>query len=331
MSVATTLDVLREAMAAIRENDLPRTRELLHEATLQDPRSETAWLWLANVAETPLEAAVALEKVTTLNPHNEKARAALREIRLPAGIAAAKAQDVVTARRLLRAVVGDDPNCEQGWFWLASATESPHDALSHLQKVLALNPNNSAAHKGVDYFQGKIAKLSGVVTNPQRSAVIQNPTTRTPVADPFDSPSQSSGRFGMPTRELPTLIVLAIDVSRINRKLIGLTLAAEGFQLVEASDAMEAADRIREDGAPDLIVLDGVNPSMETSEFCQILRENPSTSEVPLILLGGKEGLIEQVRAASCGINLFLPKPLQPESLVRAARHLVRSQSSIVG
>ncbi len=331
MSESTTLDVLREAMAAIRENDLPRTRALLHEATRRDPRSETAWLWLANVAETPTEAATALEKITTLNPNNEKARAALRVIRLPAGIAAAKAKDVATARRLLRGAIADDPNCEQGWFWLASATESPHEALGHLQKVLAINPGNVAASKGVEYYQGKIAKHTGAVPKPQQSGTISySATARTPLPDPFESPSQSSGRFAIPTCEL-SRTVLAIDASRTNRKLIGLTLAAEGYQLVEAADAMEAADRIREGGAPDLIVLDGLNPSMDTAEFCQILRENPSTREVPLVLLGGKDGLRDHVRESSCGIDLFLPKPLQPESLLRAARQLVRSDAGVVG
>ena len=77
MTKTSPLELLREAMSAVRAQDRPRTRTLLLEATRLDPRNETAWQWLAGVAESPQESMNALEKVLAINPANEKAKAAL--------------------------------------------------------------------------------------------------------------------------------------------------------------------------------------------------------------------------------------------------------------
>src|SRR5205823_1878567 len=49
--------------------------------------NEMAWMWLANVAETPAEAATCLEKVLTLNPGNALARSTLERCRSAVGAA----------------------------------------------------------------------------------------------------------------------------------------------------------------------------------------------------------------------------------------------------
>jgi CheY-like chemotaxis protein len=69
---------------------------------------------------------------------------------LKQAIAQARDGDKVLARSLLRQVVDRDPTGESGWMWLASVAESPQEALSALERVLALNPKHeqarSAAH-----------------------------------------------------------------------------------------------------------------------------------------------------------------------------------------
>ncbi|OWK42315.1 tetratricopeptide repeat protein [Fimbriiglobus ruber] len=155
------LELLREAMVAARTNDQPRTRQLLVDATRLDPNNETAWQWLAGVAATPLEATTAWERVLQLNPDHDKARAAIRPVRLKAGITAAKDKDVTLARRLLKAAVADDPGAEQGWLWLASVCETPQEGIAHLQRVLLINPANTTARKGIEYFQTKLKKAGG--------------------------------------------------------------------------------------------------------------------------------------------------------------------------
>jgi twitching motility two-component system response regulator PilG len=136
---------LKEGIAAAKAGDKGRARLLLRASTALDAHSEAAWMWLAGVAESPLEAIPFLERVLVLAPGHERAGAALKGARLQAGIAAAKAQDRVRARDLLRAAIQQDPASEMGWLWLASVAESNAEAVSSLEKVLAINPGNTHA------------------------------------------------------------------------------------------------------------------------------------------------------------------------------------------
>jgi hypothetical protein len=73
---------------------------------------------------------------------------------LARGIAAARAGDKSTARRLLSQVVRENPASEMGWLWLSGILDTPQGWAFCLRKVLALNPNNQAARRGLDVVQG---------------------------------------------------------------------------------------------------------------------------------------------------------------------------------
>lgn len=310
MATPQALELFRLAMAAARSNDKPKTRVLLAEAVKLDPTNEPAWAWLAGVTESPSEAVAAWERVLVLNPNNDKAKAGIRPVRLQAGINAAKDKDIPAALRLLRAVVADDPDNEHGWLWLASVCDSPQEAMSHLQRVLVLNPENKSARKGVDYYEAKLAKagtgvvpVSGVHRAGGPPANVATPTPP-PVAAPQD----------VPPRKL-----LAIDASRTNRKLVGLAVGG-GYTLIEAEDAAEAIDRIRDDGVPDVVVADAKMRGMDAYEFCKLLRQHPDTKKLPVILLTGVDSIVDKLRGKMAGITATVFKPIHPETLAAAVR-----------
>jgi len=74
---------------------------------------------------------------------------ATRDPLLTQGIAAVKAGDKSTARRLLSQATQRDPTAEAGWLWLTAVLDTPQSKAYCLRRVLALNPNNSAALKGL--------------------------------------------------------------------------------------------------------------------------------------------------------------------------------------
>ena len=311
MTEPTALELFRQAMAAARANDKPRTRLLLLDATRLDPANETAWQWLAGVAETPLEAVGAWEKVLALSPSSDRAKAGIRPVRLQAGIAAAKAKDVPTARRLLRAVVADDPANEHGWLWLASVCDSPREAMAHLKRVLGINPQNKAAKKGVEYYEAKLAKPTA------DGGPGSGTRTAGPPTDVMTPPAAAT----LAAREPVARKLLAIDASRTNRKLVGLTLADAGYVLLEAEDAAEAIDRIRDDGVPDLIVIDAKMAGMDVYEFCKLLRQHPDTRKLPVVLMTGVDSIVDKLRGKMAGVTVVVLKPLVPETLAARRPH----------
>jgi hypothetical protein len=68
---------------------------------------------------------------------------------LAQGIAAAKAGDRGTARDLLTRAVRRRPDSEAGWLWLSSVLDTPQGRAHCLRRVLALNPDNAAAQRGL--------------------------------------------------------------------------------------------------------------------------------------------------------------------------------------
>lgn len=65
---------------------------------------------------------------------------------LRAGIKAAQAGNRSEARNLLLNVTETDAANEEAWLWLASMTDEVEEKISHLQKVLRINPENDTAH-----------------------------------------------------------------------------------------------------------------------------------------------------------------------------------------
>jgi hypothetical protein len=74
------MDTLHAGMAAAREGRQAEARALLQQALQADPRSEQGWLWMSAVVESDAERRVCLERVLTINPYNQTARAALEKI-----------------------------------------------------------------------------------------------------------------------------------------------------------------------------------------------------------------------------------------------------------
>lgn len=308
MAQPVAVGLLREAMAAARANDTPRARELVKEATRLDPGNENAWLWLAGISDAPQDALAAYERVLALNPANDKAKAGIRPVRLQVGIAAARAKDLPTARRLLRAVVADDPEQEQGWVWLAGVSESIPDAIAHLNRALAVNPNSAVAKKGLDYYHAKLRGGGGTDFH------AEPPSGKMPLPDPALPTPPPAAPLEPPRPQ----VVLAVEPSRTLRKIIGLCLADDGLTLAEAGDGIEAVEKLKEDGPPAVIVAAATLPGIDGYELCRLVRKHPDTAPVPVVLLTDRDGLRERVWARRAGADAHLPKPLRPAAL-RAA------------
>lgn len=81
-------NLLTEGIAAVRQGDVIRGRDLLLQVVALDERVEPAWLWLSVAVDDPADKLVALENVLTLNPGNARAKAQAEALRQQLGLAA---------------------------------------------------------------------------------------------------------------------------------------------------------------------------------------------------------------------------------------------------
>ncbi|MDQ3635386.1 MAG: response regulator [Acidobacteriota bacterium] len=157
--------MLRDGIKAAQEGDRTQARQLLMRVTEADSNSENAWLWLASISEYPEELLVFLSNVLNINPENERAiewvkatKSLMAKTFVQNGINAAKEDRKDFARQcFFQAIVHHNEN-EMAWLWLASVTDSPDEKVSHLQKVLNINPENENAVSAMANAKKQIAQ-----------------------------------------------------------------------------------------------------------------------------------------------------------------------------
>lgn len=114
--------------------------------------------------------------------------------------------------------------------------------------------------------------------------------------------------------------VLVIDDSLMVRRQVGRALTGAGFVIVEATDGVDAIEKLSESPDTSLIVCDVNMPRMSGLEFLEHL--NASGSKVPVVMLTteGQPDMIQ--RAKSLGAKGWIVKPFKPDLLVVAAQRL---------
>jgi two-component system response regulator MprA len=120
-----------------------------------------------------------------------------------------------------------------------------------------------------------------------------------------------------------TAPVLVIDDEESIIDLIKLGLKYEGFGVVAASDGEEgiaAAQRTN----PLIIILDWMLPDMDGLEVCRRLRSNPTTQDIPILLLTAKDEVGSRVEGLNTGADDYLTKPFSFEELVARIRAILR-------
>ncbi len=84
LRVADTNDTLAQGIAALKAGQKAEARNLLGQAVRQDPKDETAWLWLSGAVESDQERRYCMERILKLNPNNTLAQQALEQMQAPA-------------------------------------------------------------------------------------------------------------------------------------------------------------------------------------------------------------------------------------------------------
>ena len=110
--------------------------------------------------------------------------------------------------------------------------------------------------------------------------------------------------------------ILIAEDERDIRELITITLEFSGFEVVEARDGKEALEIISADNTFDLIIMDGRMPRMTGYEACRAIKDNASTSHIPIVFLSakGQQSEVDEGRAA--GAIDYILKPFDPLNLV---------------
>ncbi|MBK8431464.1 MAG: response regulator [Chloroflexi bacterium] len=116
-----------------------------------------------------------------------------------------------------------------------------------------------------------------------------------------------------------------MDDEPMARTLLRLMLVRAGFEVVEAKDGHDALEKLKEN-RPDLVILDVMMPGMDGFTVCSTMRSQPTTADVPVIMLSAKTDMGSVNKGLTSEPPNTSPNPSPRNAHPPCAGHSGRSQ-----
>jgi phosphoserine phosphatase RsbU/P len=142
--------------------------------------------------------------------------------------------------------------------------------------------------------------------------------------------STSTG-LGPGVQQALARVVLVVDDSRLQRRILTASLVQWGYDVREAGSGEEALE-ICQDRIPDLIISDWMMPGMSGLEFCAVFRNLQHDSYAYFILLTSKSEKAEVAKGLDSGADDFLTKPVNTDELrarIMAGERIIDMQRAL--
>jgi DNA-binding response OmpR family regulator len=116
--------------------------------------------------------------------------------------------------------------------------------------------------------------------------------------------------------------ILIVDDETDALEVLGFKLREAGFNPIFAKDGTRALAAAK-DEKPDLMVLDLMLPEVDGLEVCKILRRDPLTASMPILMLTARAAEMDRVVGLELGADDYVTKPFSPRELVLRIRKLL--------
>ena len=123
-----------------------------------------------------------------------------------------------------------------------------------------------------------------------------------------------------------TATILVVGDEIRDRKLLEAQLRPQGYLTRSAAGGKEALDRVAQQ-APDLILLDVAMSDMDGYTVAGILKHDPATSNIPIILVATSVDREARLAGLAAGVEDFVTKPVDRVDLSRRLRDLLHSST----
>lgn len=114
--------------------------------------------------------------------------------------------------------------------------------------------------------------------------------------------------------------ILVVDDEAPIRKLLRQELEGAGYRVSEASNGQEALRQVQGQEKPDLIILDVLMPRMNGFHVAAVLKNDPQTMDIPIIILTIVE---DKGKGYRLGVDRYLTKPINTKTLFDEIEHLL--------
>lgn len=115
--------------------------------------------------------------------------------------------------------------------------------------------------------------------------------------------------------------ILLIEDDPHALEMLRFRFTKAGYEVVEALDGDDGL--LKALRKPDLIFLDVRIPKIDGWELCRILKKEPRTQHIPIVMLTGCAQPIQEEYGKACGADAYLTKPWDPKQLMDLTQRLI--------
>jgi CheY-like chemotaxis protein len=117
-------------------------------------------------------------------------------------------------------------------------------------------------------------------------------------------------------------LVLAVEDNPHDWEIYGRILGYNGFDVLHAADGEDGLNLARQ-RLPDLVLLDLTIPRVDGLDVCRILKSEPQTAQIPVVVLSSRERAVWEPLARDAGCDAYLEKPISPVQVLHEVEQLV--------
>jgi twitching motility two-component system response regulator PilG len=265
----------------------------------------------------------------------------------------------VSTRLALESIAESNPT-DEVWLWLAWMAASPADGRDYLSKINARGPLAEVAKVAdafLEYLHAPGEAISRINARQKssgaqylatclhcqaqlavRESALGQSRNCPGCGQSFEIPQslpiyQESPQLGQVDIYIPAKVgktsapvsrtILLVDDSSTVRAVAASSLRKSGYDVVTAESGEEALEKLAELN-PGLILLDIKMPGLDGYEVCKRIRSNPTTRDLPVIMLSGKDAFYDKVRGRLAGCNAYITKPCSANVLRDTAAQYLR-------
>lgn len=122
--------------------------------------------------------------------------------------------------------------------------------------------------------------------------------------------------------------ILVIDDDNAINELIKINLELSGYRVIQALDGIKGFALAKQE-LPNAVILDVMMPEVDGYTVAQRIRQNPTTKNVPILMLTALSQLNDKVRGFDIGVDDYLVKPFEMEELKVRLRAILKRAHQI--
>jgi diguanylate cyclase (GGDEF)-like protein len=127
--------------------------------------------------------------------------------------------------------------------------------------------------------------------------------------------------------------ILVAEDEAVSRKLLQSTLGRWGYDVVSASDGLEALYLLQQPDAPQLAILDWLMPGLDGVQLCKKIRQHRAEPYTYILLLTGRNARCDVIEGLDAGADDYVVKPYDPQELqvrLRTGKRILFLQEQLI-